>query len=70
MNTTVKSVASDLRSSARVDYFDLAKNARTFYKEVCTQGFNADPPKLVEDDKYAGLHGVWWIDRKGEGWYG
>lgn len=69
-------IKSDLRFSARVDYFPTASEAVTFAALKRREGFNVngggriDSPLEIAEGRFAGLFGVHWIDRKGEGFYG
>jgi hypothetical protein len=69
-------VDSDLRFSARVDYFKTAEEAIAFAEARRHEGYNVngggslDPGEPVEHGRFQGLYGVHWIDRQGEGWYG
>lgn len=68
-------VRSDLRFSARVDYFPTPGEAIAFADAKRREGYNVNgggslEPTEVTEGRYAGLFGVHWIDRKGEGWYG
>ena len=73
-------VRSDLRFAWRVDYFNTHEDAARYAEHQKAQGFNVSGPeswygKPVEENDYtlrqgiAGLFGVHWSDRPGEGWY-
>lgn len=74
MSTVPSPVRSELRFSARVDYFATYTEASAFAVAKRREGFNVFGGGLIApwegEDQYAGLFGVHWIDRKGEGWYG
>lgn len=69
--TTPTPVKTEHRFSARVDYFETPEDAVAFFEAKREEGFNVHSPNDAADEgPYAGLYGVHWIDRKGEGWYG
>lgn len=70
-------IKSDLRFSARVDYFETPGEAIAFGDAKRREGYNVngggslEPRQAPESEtRFAGLFGVHWIDRRGEGWYG
>jgi len=69
-------ITSDLRFSARVDYFETAEGALRFALYRRAEGFNVNggarlvEPKPSQREGFVGLYPVHWIDRKGEGWFG
>lgn len=72
-------VTSDLRNNARVDYFTTAEDARVFAEARRAEGFNVnggasivygEDRRIPAGQRYEGLFGVHWHDRKGEGFYG
>lgn len=63
-------VKSDLRFAWRVDYFKTPEEAVAFFEEKREAGYSTHSPNMPSDTgPYAGLYGVHWCDRPGEGWY-
>jgi hypothetical protein len=63
-------VTSELRFAWRVDYFATPEDAVAFFMAKREAGFSAHSPNdAAETGPYAGLYGVHWKDRPGEGWY-
>lgn len=73
--TLPRPVTSDLRFSARVDYFATPAEANAFAHTKRREGYNVHAPVGPIDYRspsgrvYTGVHGVHWFDRRGEGWY-
>jgi hypothetical protein len=62
---------TDFRFSVRVDYFATPEEAVAWYEAKAAEGEHIHSPNLPHDTgRYAGLYGVHWHDRRGEGWYG
>jgi hypothetical protein len=69
--TLPKPVKTDFRFSVRVDYFATAEDAVAWFTAKRDAGEHIHSPNDAADSgQYAGLYGVHWHDRKGEGWYG
>jgi hypothetical protein len=72
---TPNPIATDVRFSARVDYFESEEEAVAFAKQKIHEGFNVNGGSgpsavMVRTGIYKGLFPVHWVDRKGEGFYG
>lgn len=62
-------VKSDLRFAWRVDYFEIPEDAVAFFEAKREAGYRVHSPNMPSDTgEYAGLYGVHWKDRPGEGW--